>query len=46
MLNFLSGRKFRELNAVIKEILVYDRLKNLIFAAIIRVRISFKYQSF
>jgi len=35
MLNFLSGRKFRELNPVIKEILVSDHLKNLIFAALI-----------
>ena len=43
MLNYLNGRKFRELNPVIKEILVYDRLKNIIFAAIIRIIHNLKY---
>jgi hypothetical protein len=36
MLNFLSGRKFRQLNPVIKEILVYHLSKKFIFAAIKR----------
>jgi len=34
MLNFLNGRKFRELNTVIKVILVSHHLKNTIFAAL------------
>jgi len=34
MLIFLSGRKFRELNPVIKEILVSRHIKNSIFAAL------------